>query len=78
MRTPKLIPVSMKNADKHMLPGISFKKTYLCKIGGAFWVGQFTKVWFGLHFTGWGWGGIQFDAPGTNSSEWQAVWEIKR
>lgn len=50
---------------------------YLCLIDGMFHAGTFTEVWFGLSFDNWFGGSLQFDEPGTNASDWEAIWEIK-
>lgn len=60
----------------HDHPKISCKKNYLAKIGGSFYAGKFNRQWFGLNFDGWIGGSLQYDTPGTNSSDWQQLWEI--
>jgi len=55
-------------------PGIQ----YLCLIGGTYFAGNFQEVWYGLNFLGWdNEVGLQYDAPGTNSSRWERIWEIR-
>lgn len=78
MRTPKLIQLDMSLIDECKHPEISTSKTYLCLIGGRFYAGQFSKQWYGLNFQGVYDAGLQLDAPGTNASRWQQIWEIKR
>lgn len=67
----------------HCHPDISTGKSYLAKIGGAYFAGKFSNQWYGLNFDGWHgnglqWhgNGLQFDMPGTNASTWEALWEI--
>jgi len=57
-------------------PDISSKKTYLVKIDGKFFLGKFSRQWYGWNFDDWGTSGIQLDKPGTNSSDWQGIWEL--
>lgn len=78
IKTPTLIPLDMKRSDGSNHPDISSRKRYLCLIGGRYYAGEFTKQWYGWNFEGWEGVGLQFDAPGTNASEWQQIWEIRR
>ncbi len=76
---PKLLPIDLSRSDGHTHPDIKTDgRYYLCRIGGGLFCGKFRPVWFGLNFSPWinGPVGIQFDAPGTNRSHWEAVWEI--
>lgn len=73
-----LIPLDMKKAVGNNHPDIDEKKSYLCLVGGEWFAGQFSKEWYGWNFLGWvNPIGFQFDAPGTNASKWQKIWEIK-
>jgi hypothetical protein len=78
MRAPRLKPISLARATEHRCPGVVVgKKLYLAKIGGEFHLGRFGREWYGLNFDTPAYGaGIQFDAPGSNSSEWEALWEL--
>jgi len=78
VKTPKLKPVSLAKAKEHEIPGVKAgKKLYLAKIGGQFHIGRFGREWYGLNFETPAYdAGIQFDAPGWNSSDWQALWEL--
>lgn len=76
MKAPTLIPLSMRRAKGNNHPDINLRHTYMCKIGGRYYIGKFQREWFGLHFDGWEDCGIQFDQPGTNASDWQAIWRI--
>ena len=69
--------LSMRKADGHNHPDIKCGKRYRCKIDGQIFYGKFSRQWYGLFFEDWlpGTIGIQFDAPGTNSSTWEGVWE---
>jgi hypothetical protein len=72
----RLKPIDLSKAEGHECPGIKPRKHYLCLIDGQFFAGEFDRQWYGLNFCGWRDVGLQFDAPGTNASRWQAVWEI--
>lgn len=73
----RLIPLNMELADGHNHPQIKVDETqYLVKLKGEFFCGRFNKEWFGLNFDGW-YNSIQFDAPGTNRSNWEQIWEIQ-
>ena len=73
----RLKKIDLTKAVKHECPGIKLGKTsYLVKHGGQWFAGIFSRLWFGLSFFGWFGGPLQFDAPGTNCSEWEAVYEI--
>lgn len=85
MKTPKLklkpidLSKSCKKKDGHGLqdhPDISTKKQYLIKWDGRYYAGGFSMEWYGLNFEGIYDAGLQYDAPGTNCSHWQAIWEI--
>lgn len=82
-RTPILIRVDLRKCVKsegsgyHDHPDISIKKRYLAKIDGEFFVGKFTREWYGFSFDGWHDVGCQLDKPRTNGSDWQGLWEIK-
>jgi hypothetical protein len=59
-------------------PDFNEESYYLAVISGNLYFGQFTKQWYGWNFDdGWGCSGHQFDAPGHNSSKWQALYEVK-
>lgn len=77
MKTPVLKEVDMSKADGHECQEIELNKLYLVKHHGQFMVGQFNRVWFGLNFhPNYGHNSFQFDAPGTNASSWEAIWEF--
>ena len=69
----KVLDLSL--AVKHDHPDIQKGKTYLCKIYGKWFFGTFSRQWFGWSFNGW-YNHLQFDAPGYNSSQWEAVVEF--
>jgi hypothetical protein len=46
---------------------------YLIKYNAQWHLGFFHLQWYGLNFRPWGTSGLQFDAPGSNSSRWEAV-----
>lgn len=69
--------LDMRKAEGSNHPDIRCGKRYRCKIDGQIFYGTFSREWYGLNFDGWTPNpiGIQFDAPGTNSSTWEAIWE---
>ena len=74
---PKLVEVDLSKGIKHDHADIRIDGTrYLVRIGSNYFAGRFHKIWFGLVFSGWHGGTIQFDTPGSNSSTWEGVWEI--
>ncbi len=77
VRTPKLIPLDMKLSDGCNHPQVNCRKTYLVLVGSEFAVGKFSREWYGLNFDGLYPAGCQFDAPGTNASEWKQIWEFR-
>jgi hypothetical protein len=68
--------IDLSKAIKHEHPDISTERMYLVKVHGGWFFGPFTRQWFGLSFSRWGGAGLQFDAPGWNSSRWERVIEI--
>ncbi len=77
---PRLRPLDMSKSTKREHPDIKAGRAtqYLCLIGDRYFCGSFSRQWYGLNFDNWipGTVGLQFDAPGTNSSDWQMIWEI--
>ena len=51
---------------------------YRVRYDGRSYTGTFSYQWYGLNFNGIYDAGCQFDAPGTNSSGWEKVYELKR
>lgn len=41
--------------------GITLRKRYLVKIDGEWFIGRFSREWYGLNFEDWGGNGIQLD-----------------
>lgn len=88
MKTPTLKPIDLKkccelpgsdSGDPQWHPDINEKSWYLAKIDGEYFAGRFSRQWYGWSFDGWdGGSGLQLDKPGTNSSDWQGLWEIVR
>lgn len=73
----KLKKINLKKSDGHNHPYIRTDGSYyLVKIHGALFVGNFSSQWYGLCFHGGVGRMIQFDAPGTNASQWQGIWEV--
>ena len=73
----ELIELDMSKAREHEHPDISADKEYLILYDDDLFVGTFNRVWFGWNFNGWH-APLQLDEPGTNKSDWQQIWEIKR
>jgi hypothetical protein len=85
MKTPKLKAVDLSkcfskenDCSFHDHKGINGRRSYLAKIGGFYYAGKFERVWFGWTFDGWNGTPLQLDMPGTNSSMWQGLWEIRQ
>lgn len=81
MHKIKLVRIDLKKntymeGEKTLIRGVDTKSYYLCKIGRQYIAGKFTIEWYGLCFGDWGESGLQYDPPGTNCSEWQAIWKI--
>lgn len=75
----KLKEIDLTKGKEHNHPDINCKDTYLCKINGNFFAGNFSKQWYGLNFDNWyGDSGLQYDTPGTNASMWEQVWLITK
>jgi hypothetical protein len=76
----KLKKLNLKKGDGHDHPDVNLKANYLAKINDCWYAGQFERQWYGLNFDdGYGMGvGHQYDKPGTNSSGWQELYEIKQ
>lgn len=75
----KLKRISLSKAKNHECPGIKNdgETWYLAKVMDQWMAGTFSREWYGLHFdTDWGMSGLQFDAPGYNSSNWEELYEI--
>ena len=69
--------VDLSKGYKHNHPDIRTDNTsYLIKHDGSRFAGKFNKAWFGLSFSDWHGGPLQFDVPGYNGSAWEAVLEI--
>lgn len=69
--------IDLSKAHEHEHPDIVLDKTYLVRINGNYYVGKFTRQWFGWSFSATNsYCIIQFDAPDWNKSQWQNVWEI--
>ena len=65
-------------SSKTTHPDISTNKNYLVKVYNKLMIGTFAIQWYGLSFHPiWACSSIQYDAPGTNSSGWEAIWEIQ-
>ena len=78
MKTPILEAIDISLAREHECPGINNADYFLALIGDEYYFGKFSRQWYGLFFVcGYGVsGGMQFDAPGSNSSRWQGLWRL--
>ena len=78
--TLSLKRIDLSFSKEHECPDIRCDGTfYLAKMSsGRLLFGQFGRQWYGLNFyCGFGAsGGIQFDAPGWNASQWEELCEI--
>lgn len=72
--------IDLSKSDRHFHPDIKPDGTlYLIQLSdgpGSWFFGPFTRQWYGLSFSRWGNAGLQFDAPGFNSSRWTRVFEF--
>lgn len=75
----KLKRLDLRKSDKHNHPDVVPEdRYYLARVGDSLYLGTFSKQWYGLNFDcDWGVSGMQFDAPGTNRSDWKELWEIQ-
>ena len=76
---PRLRRINLRHAVEHEHPDIKVGRTkYLARIDGEWYFGRFSRQWYGLHFDcDFGCSGIQFDAPGSNESSWERLFEIQ-
>jgi len=61
--------------------GIDDEHSYVALINGKFHRGHFHKEWYGFFFMSPGFahyasGGVQYDPPNDNMSDWQKMWRI--
>jgi hypothetical protein len=68
--------LDLSKAVRHDHPDIIVGQLYLVKVHRSWFLGKFSRLWYGLNFNNWGTSGLQFDAPGYNSSRWEAVIEL--
>lgn len=74
---PTLREIDLARGDKSDHPDIVPGQLYVVKIYGAWHMGRFARVWYGLNFSPWGCSGIQFSAPGYNLSAWERIIEFQ-
>ena len=74
--TIRLKEIDLSKAIGHECDGLNCKDNFLCRINNRFYLGRFTRQWYGLNFSEVYPAGLQFDAPRTNRSEWQQVWRV--
>jgi len=75
-RLPTMREIDLSRGDRHRHPDIVPGRYYMVQVHEAWHLGRFSEVWYGLTFWPWGTSGLQFDAPGFNSSGWQRVIEV--
>lgn len=75
-RLPALREIDLSRGDRHTHPDIVPGRHYMVRIYGAWHMGRFSEVWYGLSFSPWGNAGLQFDAPGYNLSAWERIIEV--
>lgn len=70
--------LDLSKSDQGNHPDISTKKKYMVKYNGEWFIGTFSRQWYGLNFS-FPYNvtvGFQFNAPNYNASTWEEVWEI--
>lgn len=72
---PQFTEIDLTKTTKHGSDELTVGPTYLCLIGECYYMGTFSKVWFGLSFSG-GMNSLQYDPPGTNASRWKRAWRF--
>lgn len=75
-RLPVLREIDLSRGRGHTHPDIVTGQPYLVRVYGSWHLGLFTQQWYGLSFAPWGNAGLQFDAPGYNSSAWERLIEV--
>lgn len=73
---PFLVPIDLTKGTKSSHPDFRADQLYLYKVGGLWCCGRPHRQWFGWPFSGWIGGTIQWDAPGSNSSSWEYIFEL--
>lgn len=69
--------LDLTKSDRSSHPDIVVGRRYLVRINKSWFLGTFSKVWYGLHFGPWINGvGIGFNAPDVRGSKWEAVCEF--
>jgi hypothetical protein len=58
-------------------PDIQTGRKYLVQYDGHYYLGTFTRQWYGWNFEGVYPSGVQLDKPGTNSSAWEGLWLVE-
>ncbi len=72
---PHFVEVDLTKTTKHGSDELYPGPFYLVLVGEYYYVGQFSKVWFGLNFSS-GQTSFQYDPPGTNSSRFRRCWRF--
>ena len=75
-KPPKFKEVDLSKCKESNHPDIRSNRKYLVKIAGQYFLGYFSRQWYGWNFDDWGTSGIQLDEPGINSSGWEGIWEL--
>ena len=61
MWKPNLIEIALFPDTCENIDIIPNSRAYLCRIYGSWFVGSFSRQWYGLSFNDWGTSGIQLD-----------------
>ena len=72
---PNFVEVDLAKTTKHGSDDVYPGPFYLALIGDYYYLGKFSKVWFGLNFSS-GQNSFQYDPPGTNSSRFHRLWKF--
>lgn len=72
---PQFTEVDLAKTTKHGSDEVYPGPFYLVLYGDSYYVGRFSKVWFGLNFRS-GQNSFQYDPPGTNSSRFRRCWRF--
>ena len=73
---PFLVPIDLSKGEGHEHPDFRKGQLYLYKVYGNWYCGRPHRQWFGWTFSGWAGGTVQWDAPGSNSSKWEYIYEL--
>lgn len=69
--------LDLKKGSGSNHPDIDRHHTYLVRYDGKYYLGSFSREWYGWNFNGIYDAGAQYNQPGTNASRWEAIWEME-